>query len=369
MARKRIAPPSEAEIEAMRSEVSTTRPPTRDLLGAAAPIARIAGETAHAPAEEIRRLQQAAETHRVAAEQYAVAEKDGRLLVDLPLGAVRRDYLTRDRLALSREDEQDLALRESLRAHGQRTPIEVVALAQTPGEYGLVSGWRRMRALDTLFEETGDTRFATVRAVVQSGVSMADSIIGMVEENEIRLNLSFFERGRICALSARDGVFPDTDAAVNALFGNASEAKRSKVRSFVVIYEALADVLQYPETLSERLGLTLAKALKWDAEPRLREGLVTAQREGRIASAEDEHREILSLCAAKPSAAPGAHKVVKRGLDPARHRIEALGNGLRLEQRCYGGFTDLRIVGETLDDERLEQAFVALKQLLSSDDG
>ncbi|MEO0854589.1 MAG: chromosome partitioning protein ParB, partial [Cyanobacteria bacterium J06648_11] len=187
--------------------------------------------------------------------------------------------------------------------------------------------------------------------------------------NEIRLNLTFFERGRICALSARDGVFPDTDAAVEALFRSASEAKRSKVRSFVMIYEALADVLQYPQSLSERLGLTLAKALKWNAEARLREGLVAAQREGRIASPEDEHREILSLCAAQPKGTASKEvKALKRGLDPTRHRIEALGNGLRLEQRCYGGFTDLRIVGENLDDDRLERAFVALKELLSNDD-
>lgn len=367
MARKRVAPPSEAEIAAIRSEISPERPPTRDLLGATAPIAQIVGEAAQAPVEEIRRLRETAEGHRAAAEEHAAAVEGERLLLDLPLEAVRRDYLTRDRLGATEVVEQDLALRESLRVHGQRTPIEVVALPGEADVYGLVSGWRRLMALEALLSETGESRFATVRAVVRSGQSRAASFVGMVEENEVRLNLSFYERGRICALSARDGVFPDVETAVCALFRSASEAKRSKVRSFVLVHDALADVLRFPQTLSERLGLTLAKALKWQAEPRIREGLVAAQRDGQIVSPEDEHRVIARLCSLKPSASPAERPPAKRGLDPTRHRIEALGNGLRLEQRCYGGFTDLRIVGEDIDDAQLERAFDALRALLTSE--
>lgn len=365
--RKRLSPPDPETLATIRDEATVTTPPTRDLLGATAPIARIAGEAAAAPSLEIARLREEAIGFRADAARLVEAEGNGRLVVDLPIRAVRRDYLSRDRIDGSQSEEADDALRNSILEHGQRMPIEVVRLPGESEEYGLVSGWRRLRIVSKLHEETGDARFATIRAVVRTGQSLAESFVGMVEENEIRLNLSFFERGRICALSARDGVFPDADAAVETLFRSASAAKRSKIRSFVLVHDALGDVLLFPETLSERMGLTIAKALKWEAGPMIREGLVAAQELKRIARPEDEHREIVRLCGAvtnRPS--QGTSQTLRRSHDPARHRIEDLGNGIKIERRCYAGFTDLRIIGDGIDDERLEDLFDTLKAALRS---
>ena len=87
----------------------------------------------------------------------------------------------------------------------------------------------------------------------------------MVEENEIRVGLSYYERARIAARAAELGVFPDTASALARLFASASRAKRSKIGSFLRLYTALDDRLRFPAAIPERLGLRLARALDADA--------------------------------------------------------------------------------------------------------
>ena len=65
------------------------------------------------------------------AETLRRAREEGRMVLDLPLDAIAPDHLARDRVPA--EDEEMAALRESLRAHGQRTPIEVTPLVTGAG--------------------------------------------------------------------------------------------------------------------------------------------------------------------------------------------------------------------------------------------
>ncbi len=210
MARRRLAPafPAGSEENVPRAEHSAPAFPP------AGPIARVAAEAAGAAA-----LDEIAETLRRARE-------DGRLVLDLPLDAIAPDHLARDRVPA--EDEEMAALRESLRAHGQRTPIEVTPLVTGAGgalPYGLISGWRRLTALQALHAETGEARFATVQALVRRPETAADAYVTMVEENEIRLGLSHYERARVAARATERGVFPSEKAALLALFATASRAE------------------------------------------------------------------------------------------------------------------------------------------------
>jgi ParB family chromosome partitioning protein len=106
-----------------------------------------------------------------------------------------------------------------------------------------------------------------VLAVLRRPDTAAEAYVAMVEENEIRAGLSYYERARVAARAAEAGVFEDASAAIDALFATASKAKRSKIRSFVRIYEALDDWLAYPSAIPERLGLKLAKALEAAGSP------------------------------------------------------------------------------------------------------
>lgn len=214
----------------------------------APPIAQVAGDAATAAA--------LAEV----AGALSAARAEGRLVLRLPLAAVVADHLVRDRIAAD-EEEMHL-LMASLAAHGQRTPIDVTEIA--PGRWGLISGWRRLTALGRLHAQTGEARFAEVLALVRRPGDAAAAYVAMVEENEVRAGLSYYERARIVAKSVEAGVFGTDRQALQALFAAASRPRRSKIGSFLAVYRALDGVLRFPATIPERLGLALAQLVETD---------------------------------------------------------------------------------------------------------
>ncbi|MBY6140993.1 ParB N-terminal domain-containing protein [Leisingera daeponensis] len=192
------------------------------------------------------------------------ARAKGLMIEELPLAQIDENHLVRDRIEQDEEELQSLI--ESIRARGQQTPAEVVPLEEASGgrTHGLISGWRRVTALRRLYEETSDPRFATLKALVIRPDSAEASYVAMVEENEIRVNLSHYERARIAVRAYKEGVFTRRKYALQALFGNATRAKRSKIGSFVTLVEALDAVLFYPTAISEKLGLALVRAIEAD---------------------------------------------------------------------------------------------------------
>jgi ParB family transcriptional regulator, chromosome partitioning protein len=268
----------------------------------APPVARIAAETAaRAALDDL-------------AAEVAAARSGGRMIVDLPLAAVAAGHLMRDRLA--HDPEEMAVLKASLAAQGQQVPIEVVDLGQ--GRYGLIAGARRLAALEALAAETGEARFSQVQALIRPRATAPDAYRAMVEENEIRAGLTFYERGRLVAEAARMGLFVTIQAAAKHLFGSVPPARRSKVLSFAVLHQGLGGALAFPGSIPEHLGLALAAALQGDPGfgERLRDRL-----------------------AAAPAATPAAERAVleaalRAGTEPDRRDTgEAVGAGLRLEGR------------------------------------
>ena len=197
------------------------------------PIAEVAGEAAATSA-----LQEMAE-------RFERARAEGRMIQPLALETVESDYLVRDRLGI--EEEAQEALKASIRARGQQVPVEVVALEC--GRYGLISGWRRLAALRALHAETGDPAFETVLAILRRPADAADSYVAMVEENELRVGLSYYERARIVSRAVEAGVYPDRTAALRGLFATASRARRSKIGSFLTIHAALDGTLDQADSV------------------------------------------------------------------------------------------------------------------------
>ena len=191
-------------------------------------------------------------------DKISAARQEERWIERIQLDAIKADFLVRDRVAI--DTDEMTALKDSLRANGQQTAIEVVP--HGPETFGLISGWRRLTALRELYLEGGT---GTVLAIIRQADDAATSYLSMVEENEIRSGLSFYERGRIVARAADEGAYASDKDALAALFHAVPRAKRSKIGSFVRIVRTLDDVLQFPTALSERLGLALAQALGGDA--------------------------------------------------------------------------------------------------------
>ncbi len=246
--RKRLTP---ARTDYLPEEAAGTAIETKSMFPpvlSAPPIAQVAGDTA---------LQAAVDN---LSSEIRTARAEGRLIQQIPLTAIDETYLVRDRIVV--DGDEMSALIESLRARGQQTPIEVVKL--TKDQFGLISGWRRLTALKALYTETGDERFAIVQALLRRPENASDAYLSMVEENEIRVGLSYYERARIAARAAEQGVYPDEASALRGLFSTASRAKRSKIGSFIAIYHALDTDLKFAAAIPERLGLALSKALKED---------------------------------------------------------------------------------------------------------
>jgi ParB/RepB/Spo0J family partition protein len=231
-------------------------------------------------------------------EAWARARAEGRLVQALPLAAVDSGHLVRDRIAA---DEAEMApLVASIREHGQRTPVEVTDLGQ--GRYGLISGWRRMQALQRLSDETGAARFATVLALLRRPADAGAAYVAMVEENEIRQGLSYYERARIAARAADLGVFETERQALQRLFATASRARRSKIGSFLTLYRRLDGALGFPAAIPERLGLALVAAL--EARPEAAAALVADLRETPAAAAQEELDRLAGFVRGRTGAKP-----------------------------------------------------------------
>lgn len=227
----------------------------------AAPIADVASEAATVAA-----LEQVSDT-------LARARREGRMVLELALDQVDEAYLVRDRVVS--DPEEMAALLQSLRLRGQQSPIDVADLGE--GRYGLISGWRRLTALRQLAAEQPE-KTVTVLALLRQPEESGAAYLAMVEENEIRVGLSYFERARIAAKACAQGAYGSEKAALLSLYHAASRAKRSKIRSFLTVVAALDGHLRFPAALGERAGLTLAKALEADASlaPRLQTALAEA---------------------------------------------------------------------------------------------
>ena len=258
------------------------------------PIAEVAGDTAgRAALEEVAR-------------EMTAAEDQGRVIKTIAIDQIRLDELNRDRMVIDDDDME--VLTASLAERGQQTPIEVLGVSG--GGYGLISGLRRVLALKAL----GETQ---VLALVRKPQNAQAAYVAMVEENEIRADLSFYERANIAVAATEQGVFGDEKKAVKVLFAHAPKARRSKILKFVTLRKTLGAALQFPTAIPEHLGVKLGQAIEADA--RLAAEICKALLKKTVQDAETERR--ILEAALKPPA-------------PAKPAAEEIAPGLKLEQKA-----------------------------------
>lgn len=301
-----------------------------DALSMTPPIAQVAGEAAALAATTS--VADRAEKARDAsdARQFREARAAGFVAQSIETSTIDAEFIRRDRL-----DEDPEAMSEliaSIRKSGLRSPIEV---SKTVDGFGLISGYRRLRAFQHLAAE--DPSFSSIPAYVRDADAGANAYVSMVEENEVRANLTPYERGRISVLAAGQGVFPSVSDAVDALFSSVSKAKRSKVRSFALVHECLGDLLRFPASLSEKAGLQLASALRDGAQSDLRIALNGSD----CSSASEEWATLQGALASrsqgKKDPRKGGRPTINRRLESvhveggAELRGELSANGFRVE--------------------------------------
>ena len=295
------------------------------------------------------------------ARRWRDAEGEGLVLVRIDLDEIRAEDLPRDRMDLDRvaaSDEME-ELKTSIRARGQREPVEVYPVR---GGYGLRKGWRRFTALKQLLMETGDPAFSTIVARVAPGQGdrVAD-YVDMVEENVIRQDLSFAEMAQLAMTAAADDRSGEGDAAamVGRLYASLHKMKRSYVRAFVHLLEVLGPDLRFPRAVSRNLGVEVARLLK-DGQGDL--GALRAE----LSRAEDEAAQarILAAFASRPQPTGQGDRARERP-SPASGKFEFQLGATKLTARRG----ECRIVADrdfsTIPRADLERALKAFEAALT----
>ncbi|WP_299417712.1 ParB N-terminal domain-containing protein [uncultured Sulfitobacter sp.] len=345
--RRKLTTPSVEHLSEMEDAFRRETAPSP----AMAPIAQVAAETAM----NVNVVDPELRAKLAQLEQVRAAEAQGLVARLIPIEAVDASALTRDRMAL---DPQDFAeLKAAILANGLRMPIEVCALEPRNGQprYGLISGYRRLQAVRELRGQPGQGA-GVIEALVRPVASAANSMEAMVEENEIRADLSQFERGRIAVLAAQNGVYKDVEEATAKLFAFASKAKRSKIRSFAVVFEALGDVLAFPQALKEKQGLTLATALRNGAGGLLRDALGTATPAGA-----GEEWQVIEAALKTFSGASDSNSKSKGGRPKTEVETIETARGTRIEWSRKGRGVVIQLDG-ALEDETIAKAIALLEK-------
>ncbi len=338
--RTRLTAPSTEELAALDAEFRSENPVRPN--PATAPIASVAAESAAlsgtVPAQQ--RLDQ------LDADALRQARSEGRLIEELPINQIETSQMVRDRVVLDDEALEELAT--SIADNGLRLPIEVYA--GEGGTYHLLSGYRRLEAVRRLDQ-------STIKALVRPKAEQAAAFVAMVEENEVRENLSHYERGRIAVLAAQQGAFASTDDAVKALFATSSAAKRSKVKSFAEVFSLLGDLMRYPEDMSERRGLRVFNAIRQGALDDLRNVLGAADYD----TPEAEWAQIEAVLDAVEA---GPVKVARRGrkpvIAPLTSDVMDLKSGISLRKVETADGFQIAVSGRGLTPEVMDEALDAL---------
>ncbi len=361
--RRKLEAPSAADLNRLEEEFRRETP----MKGAMAPIAQVAADAAEQSpvidtAERERMAKNAAD-----AETLKTALSKGLVMTEVPLGQIDLDDMIRDRVSIDAVELQEL--KESIQSNGLRLPVELYKLAN-PADgkiFGVVSGFRRVLAMRDLQSGLDGGKFDVIKALIKPIETMPDAFVAMVEENEVRSQLSHFERGRIAVISTQNGAFGSVEEAVSKLFASASKAKRSKVRSFAHVFEELGDLMRFADHLTEKQGLRLASTLRLGHVQAIREAIARQE----LGSADEEWLAMLPAIEEAENgpkdASRGGRPRSSKQNSPAKKRLKGLRGESEIAVSCEpdgDGFV-LRLEGQGLNARLAEAIKLELEKLLA----
>ena len=251
----------------------------------------------------------AAENERLKAERSA-----GMVILRLdPKTIGSTAFANRDARGLTVEDKPFAQLKESIREHGQDTPIRVrPAAAGTGKDYEIVEGHRRHAAILELDAVTNGG-FPILARLDAKASESKDLVLKMYRENAERADLSAYETGVMFTQWLNAGVFPTQEAIAIA-----TGQSKQNVGKFITIAALPAPVLaafRDPRVIALRWGSDLKKAVETRAATVL---ALAADIAGRspAPSPEAVYAELTSETAPgarKPKKPGGASESVKEG--------------------------------------------------------
>ncbi|MEX3017138.1 ParB/RepB/Spo0J family partition protein [Gymnodinialimonas hymeniacidonis] len=173
----------------------------------------------------------------------------------IPLDQIDANALPRDRTALDPTALADLEL--SIAAHGLRMPVEVCRARDNVGPpYALISGFRRLTAHRNL-------GLTEISAFLRTPADATAAMASMIEENEIRADITPWERAKICLTAIDAGLFDTLDQAIPRLFPTYDRNRTARLRATTEVVQHFGDhALTDPRGLSQRQLTRLATNLR-----------------------------------------------------------------------------------------------------------
>ncbi|MEX3314207.1 ParB/RepB/Spo0J family partition protein [Sulfitobacter sp. PS-8MA] len=281
------------------------------------PMASAIAETADATRERAEAEAAIRAENDALAHEHVRLKKLGLITDLIQTSEVKTSKLTRDRSATV--DPEIAELKDSIKAVGLSNPIRV---EKTEDGYELIQGFRRLSAFQQLAEETGDPRYTRIpAAMVPRGEPLVGLYRKMVDENLIRKDLSFGEMAQLALSYAKDENIPVGDA-VSTLYASALKQKRTYIRQFARVLEALEGAMRHPEAMPRALGLEVYKLI--DGQPERAGEIAAALRALPERDAETELKLLReALTPAKRTPARSSKSVSKTSLRMGRPEGEA----------------------------------------------
>lgn len=240
------------------------------------------------------------------AKLYDEAKAQGRLLLALDPKKIRpTEFQNRHERSLLAADPKFVELVESLRAHGQETPIRVRPVkGALPFEFEIIAGHRRHAACLALDAESPHG-FSVLAMVDAEATEARDLVLKMYRENEERYDLSAFEKGGMFARWLAAGVYgSQRELAAAVGLGEAAVAKYLAVAALPpAVLAAFGDEREIPMSW----GPALSQALKSNESAVLKAAERLAQRTPR-ASLDATFKTLIAAAAAKKEPTRGTSR-------------------------------------------------------------
>ncbi len=249
----------------------------------------------------------------------------------IPLNDIDEYALPRDRDALDQTDLSDLTL--SIAAHGLRMPIEVFP-ATGPKPYGLISGFRRLSAHRELTLDT-------IPAFIRQPADIPSALAAMIEENEIRADITPWERAKIVLTAIDHGHFDTIDAALPRLYPTYDRFRQTRLRAVAEVVAHFGEsTLTDPRALSQRQLTRLATNLRAG----MGDTMLVALQESSDKSPATQWSLLAAICEDAEAEAKASRLQYKEGRP--RHHVRVQNDLTVRRERTKDGWT-LRFTGRT----------------------
>jgi ParB family transcriptional regulator, chromosome partitioning protein len=224
------------------------------------------------------------------------AERDaGLVLVKIdPETIGLTEFANRHELSLSAKDKKLQALKASIKANGQDTPVRIRAVAGGALPYELVEGHRRHAAIRELNREV-EGGFQILARLDAKASDTKDLVLKMYRENAEREDLSAYETGRMFQSWLAAKLYPTQGALADDI--KVSDSQVTRCLAIACLPDALLQAFGDPRSIAQRWADALVAALKQDSPAVLAVAAELAKMAPRL-DAEAIHRRLVDAAAA-----------------------------------------------------------------------